>query len=312
MDFDFPVYKRLASNDTGQAKGHQGGIVIPKDIEDYFPDLRDQIIAGEPTVDVFLTAELLVDGQYFETVQTRYQYQTWGGTRSPERRLTSSLGPIRNQARKDDFLIIERSLMDDKLYRLNLIGNDSSIYKNLDNSVGNSRWGPLSEDQVPIKNSDIRQASDEIESRILEPFRLLAGEVTYKETRTKRIARSVAFRKRILDVNRYKCAITGTSLKTPKGQFCLDAAHIVPLEKNGTDDIRNGLSLTKDLHWCFDRGLFGFNQDRRIIVPRSVSQATQNKFITDLAGKTLVEPKESNQSPNDEALAWHRENILID
>jgi putative restriction endonuclease len=38
--FDRPMFKRLAPNDTGAAPGHQGGIVIPKDLGPYFPDLE--------------------------------------------------------------------------------------------------------------------------------------------------------------------------------------------------------------------------------------------------------------------------------
>jgi putative restriction endonuclease len=38
-DFDAPLFNVLAHNDTGQAVGHQGGIVIPKDLDPYFPQL---------------------------------------------------------------------------------------------------------------------------------------------------------------------------------------------------------------------------------------------------------------------------------
>jgi hypothetical protein len=34
------------------------------------------------------------------------------------------------------------------------------------------------------------------------------------------------------------------------------AAHIVPKNKNGTDDPRNGLTLCRAHHWAFDAGLF--------------------------------------------------------
>ncbi len=84
---DTSVFKKLAHNDTGQAAGHQGGIVIPKAISQFFPPLPAVTATGGPTEDSFLSADLFVDGQRVDTVQTRYQHQTWGGTRSPERRL---------------------------------------------------------------------------------------------------------------------------------------------------------------------------------------------------------------------------------
>jgi hypothetical protein len=38
--YDKPVFKILARNDTGQTGGHQGGLVIPKSLVKYFPDLK--------------------------------------------------------------------------------------------------------------------------------------------------------------------------------------------------------------------------------------------------------------------------------
>jgi len=48
-----------------------------------------------------------------------------------------------------------------------------------------------------------------------------------------------------------KCAICNI-----RNKYLLDAAHIIPVEKNGTDDWRNGLLLCKNHHVAFDRGLF--------------------------------------------------------
>lgn len=95
---DTSVYKKLAHNDTGAARGHQGGIVIPRDIAEFFPPLPAVIATSGPTVDARLKADLFVDGVRVAVIETRYQHQTWGGTRPPERRLTDNLGPLRNEA----------------------------------------------------------------------------------------------------------------------------------------------------------------------------------------------------------------------
>ena len=105
-----PVFKMLAPNDTGDSPGHQGGIVIPKDIEEFFPDIVGTTSAAHPTADVVLTADLIVNSILVATVKTRYQYQTWGGTRSPERRLTSNLGPLRNIATAGDIALFSRDI----------------------------------------------------------------------------------------------------------------------------------------------------------------------------------------------------------
>ena len=41
-EFDAPVFKRLARNDTGSARGHQGGILVPRDFS-----------AGDPVENLF-------------------------------------------------------------------------------------------------------------------------------------------------------------------------------------------------------------------------------------------------------------------
>lgn len=112
MDFDSPLYKLLAHNDTGQAVGHQGGIVIPKALDAYFPQLSRRVTYAAPTQEEIITADLFVGSRFLETVETRYQYQTWGGERSPERRLTRNLTAMRNLAEADDLLITERSIAD--------------------------------------------------------------------------------------------------------------------------------------------------------------------------------------------------------
>lgn len=91
MPFLQPRYKKLAHNDTGSAVGHQAGVLIPKDLESYFPKLSGTVGASHPTLDVQITAELVRGSSHAGTVDTRYQYQTWGGTRRAERRITGNL-----------------------------------------------------------------------------------------------------------------------------------------------------------------------------------------------------------------------------
>jgi putative restriction endonuclease len=61
-EFDAPVFKRLARNDTGQAAGHQGGLVIPQALDSYFPQLVGATTSTSPTVDRDVRATLVVRG----------------------------------------------------------------------------------------------------------------------------------------------------------------------------------------------------------------------------------------------------------
>jgi putative restriction endonuclease len=92
----------------------------------------------------------------------------------------------------------------------------------------------------------------------------------------------------------------------------LDAAHVVPVSEKGSDHPANGLPLTKDLHWAFDRGLIGVAPDRTMLVPASVRALPGNEFLRDLHGQPIREAHDPNLRVMDEALGWHRLNRLVE
>lgn len=310
---DTSVFKKLAHNDTGGARGHQGGIVIPKAIAQFFPPLPPVTGTGGPTVDALLTADLFVDGRRVGTVTTRYQHQTWGGKRSPERRLTDNLGALRNVAREDDILLFTRDLEDDGYIRLHLIRQGTPEYMALDAMTGGQRWGPLDPENPPLTVDQIAEAEHYVEERSAEPPTMFDDDRGTTESTSVRKARDRAFRERVLKQYDYRCAFTGRKFMSPVGRRIvgLDAAHVVPVSEKGSDHPANGMPLTKDLHWSFDRGLIGVAEDRTILVPSSVSAIPGNEFLRDLHGLPIREADDPALRVMDEALAWHRDNRLI-
>jgi putative restriction endonuclease len=138
-----PAYKMLAHNDTGRAIGHQGGPLVPKNIESYFPALKGKTSAANPTLSKFIQAELLDGNVSHGIVETRYQYQTWRAARSPERRITGNLQPLLGNARRDDILLMERDLNDPFKYRLTLLRKGTTEHTAIVAKVGRKRWGFL-------------------------------------------------------------------------------------------------------------------------------------------------------------------------
>ncbi len=311
--FDTSVFKKLAHNDTGQALGNQAGIVVPKPIAQFFPPLPAVTATGGPTVDSILYADLFVDGRRVDTVKTRYQHQTWGGTRSPERRLTDNLGALRNEAEKDDIVLFTRDLDDDGYIQLHLIRRGTAEYRTLNAKIGGSRWGPLDPSNPPVTISQIVEAEDYVEDRAGELPRVFDQERKTKETSTIRKARDRAFRSKVLDQYDRRCALTGRKFMSPIGRrvLGLDAAHVVPVSEMGSDHPANGLPLTKDLHWAFDRGLIGIAENRTILVPAVVSSVAGNEFLRDLHGQPIREARDPNLRLMEDALDWHRRNRLV-
>jgi putative restriction endonuclease len=307
------VFKKLSHNDTGKARGHQGGIVIPRDIAKFFPALPAVLPGGNPTVDARLTADLFVDGSRLATVETRYQHQTWGGTRSAERRLTDNLGPLRNLASEDDILLFSKDLEDDRLIRLHLVRKTSAEYGHVSAMTGTRRWGVLDLEHQPVSVEETADAGRYINDQMAGPPTAFGPPRALTETITVRRARDRAFRAALLSEYGSLCAFTdrGYTSPVPPRIVGLDAAHIVPVEASGSDHPANGLLLAKDIHWAFDRGLIGVSENREIIVPDPVRKQNGNEFLGALHGKPIREARSPHVRVLEEALAWHRNKVLV-
>ena len=129
------------------------------------------------------------------------------------------------------------------------------------------------------------------------------------ERLTRRAYRDVAFRRKVREAYGYRCAISGLQLRNGGGRPEVQAAHIRPVERQGSDAVRNGLALSGTLHWMFDRGLISVADDRTILISR-------NKVPSDVVDR-LIQPEGKLRLPDDhrnwphpENLRWHRENIF--
>jgi len=77
-----------------------------------------------------------------------------------------------------------------------------------------------------------------------------------------------------------KCAVCNVDNK-----HMLDAAHIIPVDDDGTDDPRNGLVLCKNHHAALDRDLFSVNLDDFSIVAKDRSINIMEKKLNTQTGK---------------------------
>lgn len=309
--WDAPFFKRLAHNDTGQAAGHQGGIVIPKDLRTYFPALDEELAtAAAPTVDRHLWAEMFIPGQQVGSDVVRYQFQTWGGTRSAESRITDNLGPIRNKAHEGDLFIMQRSRDRLNCYRLLLVRQTDTAFAGIDIHTGGRRWGPLFTARTPLSQTELIIARTAMLAEAAEPFVSVRDQVPRVATNRQAIARDTAFRATLLAQYRRRCAVSRIALATTS-EVEVQAAHVVPLSRGGADEPRNGLTITGTLHWAFDRGLFGIGDNRRVIVPPRVRAIQENEWLHQFHDRPIDEAETPALRTAVEAFRWHRENVLV-
>lgn len=130
------------------------------------------------------------------------------------------------------------------------------------------------------------------------------------ERLTRRRYRDVTFRRKVRHAYGYRCAISGLMLRNGGGRPEVQAAHIRPVEKNGSVSVRNGLALSGTLHWMFDRGLVSVAEDcETILVSRNKVPGEVIERLLAPEGK-LFKPADQWNAPHPENLRWHRENVF--
>ncbi|WP_414898574.1 HNH endonuclease [Rhodovulum sp. YEN HP10] len=130
------------------------------------------------------------------------------------------------------------------------------------------------------------------------------------ERLTRRPYRDVAFRRKVRAAYGYRCAMSGLMLRNGGGRPEVQAAHIRPVERQGSDSVRNGLALSGTLHWMFDRGLISVAEDcETILVSHNKVPGDVSRRLLAPGGK-LVRPEDARNAPHPENLRWHRENVF--
>ncbi|MCF8880538.1 HNH endonuclease [Hyphobacterium sp. SN044] len=121
-----------------------------------------------------------------------------------------------------------------------------------------------------------------------------------------RKVRDRAFALQVRNAYDSRCAITGLRLINGGGRAEIEAAHIKPVEDRGPDSIRNGIALSRTVHWMFDRGLLSVDRDFRLLVATSlIPEGVERLFHP--SGYVHV-PDTARDQPGDTFLRWHREN----
>lgn len=129
------------------------------------------------------------------------------------------------------------------------------------------------------------------------------------ERLTSRLYRDVAFRRKVREAYDYRCTVSGLRLRNGGGRPEVQAAHIRPVERQGSDSVRNGLALSGTLHWMFDRGLISVAGDHMILVSRNKVPSEVVDRLIRPQGRLWL-PQDQRNWPHPENLRWHRENIF--
>lgn len=124
--------------------------------------------------------------------------------------------------------------------------------------------------------------------------------------------RSAAFAKYVRAAYDSTCAATGLKLINGEGRCEIEAAHIRPVGENhnGPDSVRNGLALSRTVHWLFDRGLISLENNGKILFAskRHFPEIERIRSMLHPDGYMHL-PDDPTQRPHPQFLEYHRDKI---
>jgi putative restriction endonuclease len=123
------------------------------------------------------------------------------------------------------------------------------------------------------------------------------------------VGRDARFRIEVVIVAyKHTCALTGYRMTTLAMESIVDAAHIHQFHNSRNNAPRNGMALSKNAHWQFDRGLWSVNNDYRVLVNREKfrEEGMAGLRLTDFEGRRISLPDDPRYWPEQDSLEWHR------
>jgi putative restriction endonuclease len=122
--------------------------------------------------------------------------------------------------------------------------------------------------------------------------------------------RDVTFTRSVRTLYNFTCAMTGLSIINGGGRPEVEAAHIRPVgdDHNGPDSMRNGIALSRSIHWMFDRGLLSLTDGYEILMVNKLIPDPIKRLLNP-DGKIIL-PADRRLCPHPQFLQYHRERIF--
>ncbi|WP_161882810.1 HNH endonuclease [Deinococcus alpinitundrae] len=136
------------------------------------------------------------------------------------------------------------------------------------------------------------------------------------EELVRRSVRDRGFRGQVLSAYAFQCALTGFRSSAGEARALLEAAHVRPVAAAGSDNVRNGLSLTAGVHRLYDEGLITFGYVSSVVEMTTSIRLQALSFEGQLgklrfeSGTRLILPNDARAWPDPEALAWHGAHVF--
>lgn len=121
---------------------------------------------------------------------------------------------------------------------------------------------------------------------------------------SERAERDAAFGKTIRSLYGSTCALTGLRIINGGGVCEIEAAHIRPVSDEGPDSSRNGLALSRTVHWLFDRGIVSLEDNGHILAANELIPEQLRGLLN--ANRAALLPPDPSRRPHPLYLDYHR------
>ena len=124
--------------------------------------------------------------------------------------------------------------------------------------------------------------------------------------------RNANFRVQVVTQYRFTCALTGYGCHTSKGHALVEAAHIHAFHKSHNNSPTNGLALTRDAHWMFDKGLWTLDPRHRVLVADEIfaEWGPETEWLRTRHQQPAIFNPGTALRPAEQRLNWHRTQVF--
>lgn len=210
-----------------------------------------------------------------------------------------------------DIIIVRKKNYDEEpideqdIYYLDIIKTfeKPELYETLNNVIENSNISggyALYARNIPEFEEKIRHIQKQVEVII---DKSVTDRIVH-ETTVSSLFSASSFRDFVMVGYKNLCAITGTVIRSAN-YMNLEAAHIKPQSHGGLFLPNNGIALSRDLHWAFDKGFFTLDDSYKIMVHQDI----KSEYLKSFNGKEIRLPDDDFFKPNLENIKYHRENV---
>lgn len=124
---------------------------------------------------------------------------------------------------------------------------------------------------------------------------------SYQTTQKKRDS---SFVQEVKEAYNERCAVCGAQRISPNGNPEVEAAHIYPKHKDGSDTVENGIALCRLHHWAFDVGWITITEDYLIRIADRPNLDGYSDFQS-LDGEEIIVPDDTTLQPHKKFLKKH-------